>query len=185
MSTAPTRAAPRRKQGGTSLTELMVVIAIIGIVVGIAALSAASFLGPLKAAKVAGEIQSAIALARIEAVKRGIRVTLCGSATLTTCADSTDWGSGWLLFAETNTAGAIGTVDAGDTIIRVSNASASEGVGVLASVTSFTLGPVGVITAPTAGLPLTIDVCRGGQTQTRVSTNLSGLATSKATGIAC
>lgn len=185
MSAAPTREALRRKQGGTSLTELMIVIAIIGIVAAIASLSVGSFLSPLKVARVAGEIQSAIALARIEAVKRGTRVTLCGSATLSSCAGSTDWGSGWILFAETDAGGAIGTVDAGDTILRVSNVPASEGVAVAVSVSSFTLGPLGTITSPTSGLPLTIDACRSGQTQTRVSTNVSGLAVSKSTGIAC
>ncbi len=44
-------------------------------------------------------LAAALARARSEAIKRGVRVDLCPMANRTTCATSGTWESGWLAFA--------------------------------------------------------------------------------------
>ena len=46
--------------------------------------------------------------ARSEAIKRGVRVTLCSSNNGTSCLGSTTWDTGWIAFIDTNGDGLVG-----------------------------------------------------------------------------
>jgi type IV fimbrial biogenesis protein FimT len=82
--------AMRRKSalGGFSFVELMVVIAIAGIVMAIAAPSMTSWTANQRASSTAVELMSALTMARSEAIKRNENVTI-------TPVTSADWASGW------------------------------------------------------------------------------------------
>jgi type IV fimbrial biogenesis protein FimT len=56
-------------------------------------------------------------LARSEAVKRGTPVTLCPSGDGASCAGTTQWSLGWLVFVD---GGTPGQVDADDTVLAIS-----------------------------------------------------------------
>jgi type IV fimbrial biogenesis protein FimT len=89
------------KSAGFTLTELVIVMAIIGI---LAAVGTPSFLNTLRGnqmATTANELISAMHLARSEAVKRSRTVTVCASAGAG-CAGSTDWGTGWIVIDPDN-----------------------------------------------------------------------------------
>jgi type IV fimbrial biogenesis protein FimT len=85
---------PAAKRGFT-LIELMVTIAVLAIVLGIAVPSFQEFAVRNRLAATTNELVSALALARSEAVKRATRVTVA----------SADWAGGWQVFVDTGTVG--------------------------------------------------------------------------------
>lgn len=68
-------------------------------------------------------------LARSEAIKRGTNVGICPSNDGQDC-DAGSWTTGWIVFVDTNgdSDGATGSIDAGDTIIRVFDALGANSV---------------------------------------------------------
>lgn len=86
-----------RKLAGFTLIELMVAIALLGILAGIAlpAFDAMSLNSRLRT--YANDFAAAARLARSEAVKRNGPVRLCMTADGATCTTSGSWEQGWLV----------------------------------------------------------------------------------------
>ena len=105
-----------RKHTGFTLIELMVVLAIAAILATLAVPSFRSTIQNNRVATQANELVSTLQLARGEAVKRGLWVTVCISTDQATCT-GTNWASGWIAFVDVNSTG---NVDAGDTLLKVS-----------------------------------------------------------------
>ena len=55
-----------------------------------------------RAAEEANALVGALALARNEAVTRGVPVSVCSSTDNETCADDQDWTTGWIVFTDVN-----------------------------------------------------------------------------------
>lgn len=90
-----------RKQGGVSFVELMVVMAIMAVLMGVAIPGMRSYIKNARISTLATELVSDIAFARTEAATRGRRVTMCVSTDNSTCADSgTPWVSGRIIFVD-------------------------------------------------------------------------------------
>lgn len=83
---------------GYSIIEVLVVVAIVAVLVGIAIPAFNLFIGNTRTTTIANEFVSALNLARSEAMKRGINVTVCRSTNGTACAASGDWGQGWMAY---------------------------------------------------------------------------------------
>jgi type IV fimbrial biogenesis protein FimT len=111
--------APRR-QGGLTLLELLLLLGMIGVLAMTAVPPLMDTLSRMNTTAAARSLTSALNLARSEAVKRGRNVMVCPSTSGTDCAAGS-WSSGWIVFVDANgdADGATGSVDAGDTIIRV------------------------------------------------------------------
>jgi type IV fimbrial biogenesis protein FimT len=94
----------RRSQTGFSLIELMVVLSIAVIVLTIALPNLRQFLVQSRIQSAASELVSSFVLARSEAIRRGVPVTVCMSANGSTCASSgtSGWEQGWVVFVDPN-----------------------------------------------------------------------------------
>ena len=76
---------------GFTLIELVVTVAIIGVVATIAVPSMQGLLRNNRLNAAAGELSAALQLARSEATRRNAAVTICNSTNGTTCAAGTAW----------------------------------------------------------------------------------------------
>ena len=89
-------------QKGFSLVELLVVVAILGVLAGLAAPSFTSLIRSNRLTAAANDLVGAVALARSEALKRAQRVVLCTSLDSATCDNSASWGDGWIVFLDSD-----------------------------------------------------------------------------------
>ena len=82
---------PVRRQRGFTLMEVMVSIAVLGVLTATAVPSSTNMINRNRLASQSNELLSAIQFARIEAIRSNARVTFCGAASAT--ADEADDGA--------------------------------------------------------------------------------------------
>lgn len=110
-----------KKNTGVTLLELMITIAIFAI---LTSMTVPSFLNTLERSRIDSVQQSLardLAYARQEAISQSLPVSLCRSATGTSCAVSGGWNQGWIAFTDVP-GGTPGTVDSGEEVLRVQEA---------------------------------------------------------------
>ncbi|MGI8739797.1 MAG: GspH/FimT family pseudopilin [Gammaproteobacteria bacterium] len=100
---------------GFTLVELVVTIAISAILLTTAIPSFQALIQTNRMAANVNEFIGALNLARSEAIKRGVDVTVC-KGTAASCNPDADWENGWIVFSDLN--GNI-TINAGDEVLRV------------------------------------------------------------------
>ena len=100
---------------GFTVIELLVVVAILSILMGVAAPSLRDLLMNATVTSQANDLMSAFATARSEAIRRGVRTAICTSTNGTSCTNS-NWHEGWIVFTD---ADANGAVDAGSPPLKV------------------------------------------------------------------
>ncbi|MDP1864033.1 MAG: GspH/FimT family pseudopilin [Thiobacillus sp.] len=104
------------KQIGFTLIEMMITIAVLAILLSIAIPSFQTLMLDNRIAAQANQLITAFNYGRSEAVKRAAPATVCPTNGGAACAGSTNWSTGWLVFADANNNG---TVDANEDILRV------------------------------------------------------------------
>lgn len=108
------------RQAGVTLLEMLIVVAMIAILVSVGLPGFMDTLGRMSTNAAARSLNSAFSLARSEAVKRRLDISICASTSGTDCSAGS-WSSGWIVFIDANedANGDTGSVDAGDTVIQV------------------------------------------------------------------
>jgi type IV fimbrial biogenesis protein FimT len=101
-----------RKAGGFTLVELMVTLLVVAILLGIAVPSFRDAALSSRLTGYANDLVASVQLARSEAIKRNLTVTLCASVNGSTCAAGVGWEVGWIVLAPRPTA--IATLDVVD-----------------------------------------------------------------------
>lgn len=147
-----------------TLVELLIAIAILTVLVGVAIPGYNDMTLGSKLRSQANDLVAGAVLARSEAIKRNQAVTLCASSDGATCTGT--WANGWIV------------TSSGGLVIQVHGAAPS-GFLITSAQTSFTFQPTGVGVTP-APADSTFVVCRatpsvGGQERV-VNITLTGRA---------
>lgn len=105
------------KYHGLTLIELIVTLAVFGILIAIAAPSFTAYTDSSRRVSYINNISGTLSFARSEAIKRGSSISVCArTAGAETCSGGNDWKNGWLIFTDTN---ANGVLDVGDSLLRL------------------------------------------------------------------
>ena len=114
---------------GFTLTELVMVLALMVILAGLAAPGFRSLLVKRAVRATADALVGDLRFARAEAVKRAVTVAVCASADGQACAGAgPNWAAGWIVFVDRN---ANRLVDSGEEIMRAQ--ARPEFIGSIAS----------------------------------------------------
>jgi type IV fimbrial biogenesis protein FimT len=104
--TTPQPKTDARAQSGFTLIELMVTLSVLSILILVAAPAFRDTMMNVRMSANVNDLMSDLALARSEAVKRGVPVRLCRSqGTGTNCSGggaNGDWSVGWIVFVDDN-----------------------------------------------------------------------------------
>jgi type IV fimbrial biogenesis protein FimT len=97
--------APAAAPAGFTLVELLVTLAILGLLLVMAVPLASSLGNSMKLTSLSNAFISQLHLARSEAIKRNGRVAICKSGDGQRCAPGGGWEQGWIMFSDTNNNG--------------------------------------------------------------------------------
>jgi type IV fimbrial biogenesis protein FimT len=92
-------AAARRVAAGFTLFELMITVGVAAIILSIGVPGFTSFIANTRASTYTNDLVLALNLARGEATRRGVPVSVCSSTDAVTCNGTADWTTGWIVLA--------------------------------------------------------------------------------------
>jgi type IV fimbrial biogenesis protein FimT len=110
--------APNNYRGFT-LIELMITLLIATILLTVGIPSFNELIKNSRMTTSTNKFVTAANLARSEAIKRGVRVTICKSNDGATCTNANNWDQGWIVFTDENNNAAYN--NATETLLRVAN----------------------------------------------------------------
>jgi len=116
----------RARLAGFTLVELLVAVAIFGILMSVAAPGVQTFFERAKLSTQSNTLLSAINYGRSEAIKGGDTVSICARKPDDTCAVDGNWGRGWIIFFDSEVSGTKGIIDAGEAVARISKSSGNQ-----------------------------------------------------------
>jgi type IV fimbrial biogenesis protein FimT len=173
-STAMRMANPR----GFTLIELMIAIAILAILLGIAVPSFNDAALSSKLGSYANNMVASTNLARSEAIKRNTAITLCVSTDGTNCATTGGWEQGWIVACQTTSPSTVCDGTGPDRIVFYRQQAMQAGLKMTeadATVRALSFASSGVGTTPAI-----FTICRAtptvGTNQRQVSISATGRA---------
>lgn len=155
------------RQSGFTLIELMVTVAIGGIILAVGFPSFAGFIKNSRLTTQTNDVLTSLHVARNEAVNRGHNIRIL------TISGGTDWANGWQIRLDVDDDG---NIDAEDTVLR--SYDAIENATLVGDVSSVTFEPTGYLdqdfNATPVAITLTASKCTGNDIRV-INVQLSGL----------
>lgn len=115
---------------GFTLIEMLVAVAILAVIMGLAAPSIQDILIKNRINKIASEFQSGVLLARSEAANKNICMTMCMSDTsrspLRCKTTDSDWQVGWIVFLNPSCESSLAQPSNANDVIHVRQTTSSE-----------------------------------------------------------
>ncbi len=163
-----------KAESGVTLIELLTAITIVALLMGI---GVPSYRAVTNSNRVAAEINGLLGdlqLARGEAIKQGLPVSVCPSTDSATCAGTSTWGGGWIVIVDP--AGDL----TGTVVLRIQKAIVNgDTLTNSTGATGVTFNREGFSTGFPASTTFTLHDSQANQTRTRCLTmNLVGMMTS-------
>jgi len=149
---------------GFTLIELIAALSIAAIFIIIAVPGYYSLIQNNKVVSVANQLSASFNQARMEAVKRGVRVSVCpaGNASFTACGSNTQWQQGWIVFTDADNNNAIeSTAD----LVKIAHALPS-GITITTTSNMVSYDGTGFVTSGSASLFLSAAGCSGNNART-------------------
>lgn len=144
----------RRFAQGVTLIEAMVVLSIFGILAALATPSFKSTINSNRRTTYANQLFEDLALARSEAIKRGVKVTVCPSTDSVSCSKRNSWATGWITYVDL---ASLGARDAStEALIKVHEALPSGWKAIKTNDFFVTFGPLGT---PSGVSNFTLAIC--------------------------
>lgn len=128
---------------GFTLVETLVTITLLGLLLMMAVPAFVNQLRAWQRDSVTTAFTAHVRMARSEAIKSSRRVVMCSSSNGSSCAQSDDWSTGWLVFVD---ADADGAVDEGENILAIRAAATGlQRMATSGSVKSLSFMPNGLM----------------------------------------
>lgn len=165
---------------GFSLVELMVTLVVAAIMLSLAAPGMSQLIAKNRITTQASDMVANLALARSEAVKRGLSTTFCPSDSSAACT-ATAWSLGYIVFVDVNDDGSFNP--GSDTILRVS--AQLSGNNTLITGDYSAAAPLQFLPSGQAGKAGSFTLCQTGQPGRIIAVTLAGGASTVATSSSC
>jgi type IV fimbrial biogenesis protein FimT len=154
LPTPSTRA--KSYQQGFTLVELVVTLALAAILTTLAIPSFSEVLRQWRRDSATRELTTSLQLARSESIKSSRQIVVCPSTDGASCADCTEWNTGWIVFVDDSTSPPNGAYDANERILKVVTApSGIESIESSDEVESMQFLPNGLMGSATTTLTIT------------------------------
>jgi type IV fimbrial biogenesis protein FimT len=101
---------------GFTLVELMITLAVGLILLATGIPGASTLIANNRMTATTNDLVTHLQYARSESIKRQMPVSVCSSGDGDICADSNEWGTGWIVF--TDASGSAGNLDGSDQLLR-------------------------------------------------------------------
>jgi type IV fimbrial biogenesis protein FimT len=114
------------KQRGFTLVELMVTIAVLAIILSLAVPSFQQVVASSQLTAATNDLYTSLTQARSDATRQGLRITVCKSNAAHNNCDATaatNWSAGWITLADSTRTTANPSVDTGETVTYVAQAT--------------------------------------------------------------
>lgn len=153
-----------RQCKGFTLVELLITVLVGTIFLLIAVPSYYNFIQNNKVVSVANRLSASFSLARMEAIKRGARVSVCsaGNAAFTACGTNTQWAQGWIVFTDADSNNAI---ESSNDLVKIAEALPS-GITITANSNMVSYDSAGFLASNALTLSLRATGCTGNNART-------------------